>query len=412
MEGVDRPIEVFVSYSHKDEELMKRLREHMTILRRQHVITDWHDGEIRAGETWAEEITERLESASVILLLVSSSFLASDFVDSVELKRALERHDAGEVRVIPVMLRPVAVEGSSIATLQMLPEGAKPVTLWPNRDEAFRNIAEGIKRAISPPPAVSDRVVRDGGRGVSSEPSAHVHQRLGGKTDDPGSRVQTTNTTEPASAPMRISVQLRFLTELDEQQTELDSFVRLYIELESGERSTKATELIALIRKRENGEAPKFWGEMESKLRDLKPFRGVWAPPSAFQAQMKDFNQQLDEANSVVRLVMDPTRRSAFDPDQATAELLSSLYKLFDLSESMLDTCRTGAEKCLRNISSLLKLILDRVPEMEDAQRTTTQPQHLQEYAGAITRKERAVVHGRPSYTSVRTVSGREGREQ
>ena len=136
----DEPTEVFYSYSHKDEELRDEIQEHLSILRRQGVITNWHDREIGAGKEWEGQIDEHLQRADVILLLISSSFLASNYCNDVEMARAMERHDAGEARVIPIILRPVDWEGSPFEKLQALPKDAKPITTWTNKDEAFTNM--------------------------------------------------------------------------------------------------------------------------------------------------------------------------------------------------------------------------------------------------------------------------------
>jgi len=141
-------VEVFFSYSHKDEELRDKLANHLTMLRRQGVIAAWHDREISAGTEWAGEIDRRVNSARVILLLISDDFLASDYCYDIELKRAMERHEAGEALVVPIILRPVDWNGAFFGKLQALPKNAKPVTTWENRDEAFLNIAQGIRRAV------------------------------------------------------------------------------------------------------------------------------------------------------------------------------------------------------------------------------------------------------------------------
>ena len=142
------PIEVFYAYSHEDEDLRRQLENHLTILRRQGVITDWHDRKISAGTEWEGEIHEHLNTARIILLLVSSDFLASDYCYDVEMSRAMERHRAGEARVIPIILRYVDWEGTPFAGLQALPRNVMPVTQWKDQDEAFTNIARGIKKAV------------------------------------------------------------------------------------------------------------------------------------------------------------------------------------------------------------------------------------------------------------------------
>jgi tetratricopeptide (TPR) repeat protein len=142
-----KAIEVFFSYSHKDEELRDQLSNHLSTLKRKQFITAWHDRRIGAGKEWANEIDERLDQADIILLLISSDFLASDYCYDVEVKRAMERHEAGEARVIPIILRPVDWKGTPFGKLQALPRDARPVTEWPNRDQAFLDVAQGIRAA-------------------------------------------------------------------------------------------------------------------------------------------------------------------------------------------------------------------------------------------------------------------------
>lgn len=142
------PIEVFFSYSHKDEELRDELSKHLAMLKRRHVITGWHDRRIGAGKEWQSEIDHHLKTADIVLLLVSSDFLASEHCYDVEVRRAMERHDTQEARVIPVILRPVDWKGAPFVRLQALPKDAKPITAWANRDDAFLNVAEGIRAAV------------------------------------------------------------------------------------------------------------------------------------------------------------------------------------------------------------------------------------------------------------------------
>ncbi|HYO62905.1 MAG TPA: toll/interleukin-1 receptor domain-containing protein, partial [Pyrinomonadaceae bacterium] len=143
-----KSVEVFCSYSHRDEDLRKELDKHVKILERRGVVNVWHDRRIGAGDEWKREIDEHLESADVILLLVSPDFIASDYCYDVETKRAVERHDAGEACVIPVFLRPVNWKGAPFGKIQGLPTDAKPVTSWTNHDEAFVIVSEGIERAV------------------------------------------------------------------------------------------------------------------------------------------------------------------------------------------------------------------------------------------------------------------------
>ena len=90
-----------------------------------------------------------MNTAQIILLLVSPDFMASDYCYGIEMQRALERHDRGEARVIPIILRPVYWQGL-LGKLQALPTDAKPVmsSSWQFQDEAFFNVTEGIRKVV------------------------------------------------------------------------------------------------------------------------------------------------------------------------------------------------------------------------------------------------------------------------
>src|SRR5450755_4763911 len=99
--------EVFLSYAEADEKLALELEKHLSVLKREGFITTWHKGQIGAGTDRNKEISKRLSTASIILLLLSANFVASDACYSIEMQLAVERHEAGEASVIPVMLRPM-----------------------------------------------------------------------------------------------------------------------------------------------------------------------------------------------------------------------------------------------------------------------------------------------------------------
>lgn len=163
---IDRnALNVFFSYAHKDEDLRDELATHLALLKRSGKIRTWHDREIVPGGEWAGAIDENQEAADVILLLVSPAFIASDYCWDVELKRAMERHETGEARVIPIILRPVDWHEAPFGKLQALPRNAKPVTTWINRDEAYLNVARGLRTAIE-----ETLKPRDAGAGPTTRP--------------------------------------------------------------------------------------------------------------------------------------------------------------------------------------------------------------------------------------------------
>jgi hypothetical protein len=142
------PVNVFFSYSHRDENLKDELLKHLSILQRRRVIAAWHDREIGGGGEWAKEIDSHLSNARIILLLVSSDFLASDYCYDIELKRAMDMHEVGQARVVPVILRPCDWSRAPFSRLKALPRDGKAITSWQNLDEAFADVAEGIRGLV------------------------------------------------------------------------------------------------------------------------------------------------------------------------------------------------------------------------------------------------------------------------
>jgi hypothetical protein len=144
-----KAIEVFFSYAHEDEELRNELAKQLKLLQRQGKIAAWYDRDISGGTVWKQQIDSHLDTARIILLLVSPDFITSDYCYDIEMKRALERHKVGEARVIPVILRPTDNWHSApFGRLQALPRDAKPINKWSNRDEAFADVARGIRKVV------------------------------------------------------------------------------------------------------------------------------------------------------------------------------------------------------------------------------------------------------------------------
>ncbi len=151
----DKPIKLFYSYSQIDEALREKIEAHLKVLERQGYLKGWRDRDIEAGGEWATEIDKNLNDADIILLLVSANFLASDYCYGIEMARAMQRHEAGEACVIPVILRPCLWQKASFGKLKALPKDGKPIISWKDEDEALLSVAEGISRVIdrltSPP---------------------------------------------------------------------------------------------------------------------------------------------------------------------------------------------------------------------------------------------------------------------
>ena len=143
-------IKLFYVYSRVDQKLRDELANHLNILRQSCDIESWHDGEIIPGTNWEAEISNRLNTANITLLLVSVAFLNS-FYCRKEMDIALDRYDRGEAWVIPVIMSPVAWEEEGrLKRLQVLPTGGVAVQKWGDQQaEAFVNITLGVKSVIT-----------------------------------------------------------------------------------------------------------------------------------------------------------------------------------------------------------------------------------------------------------------------
>ncbi len=141
-------VKIFFSYVAKDGELRDDLATHLAILKRQGKIDTWYDGDVDAGWEQVAETNAELNAADIILLLVSPRFMASD-QSYLEMQQAVERHQNNQAVVIPIILRPtMGWEKAPFGKLQALPRRGKPVTSWPDRDEAMFHIAEEIRRVV------------------------------------------------------------------------------------------------------------------------------------------------------------------------------------------------------------------------------------------------------------------------
>lgn len=139
-------VNVFFSYSHKDEELRNELEIHLSGLKRQNIISAWHDRRISAGEEFGSEISQYMESADIILLLVSPYFINSDYCYEIEMKRSMEKHVLDEAIIIPVILHPCDWHDMPFGDLMACPADGKPVSKFSNKHDAFLDITKAIKK--------------------------------------------------------------------------------------------------------------------------------------------------------------------------------------------------------------------------------------------------------------------------
>jgi hypothetical protein len=144
----NEPLTVFLSYAPKDKELLEQLKNQLSPLERANFVFLWSDQRVKPGSNREQEIDEQLEKASIILLLISPNYFASDYLYGYEMRRALERHKAGTVCVIPIILHPIEWEQTPLGTLQALPRDGRAVTRWGHRNEAWKQIAAEVRAVV------------------------------------------------------------------------------------------------------------------------------------------------------------------------------------------------------------------------------------------------------------------------
>ena len=124
--------------------LIKQLSD----LKRIGIIQSWHDRMINAGDRWRDEIDQALEEARVIVFLISPDFIASEYINGVEVKRAKERHAQGLASIIPVIVKDVFWEKNPLSIFQALPADGQSIEGASNKNKAFVEVVSGIYKAV------------------------------------------------------------------------------------------------------------------------------------------------------------------------------------------------------------------------------------------------------------------------
>lgn len=146
-EKLEAPL-AFFSYSKEDIEHLKKFQKVLRPLERSGKIRLWDDLKIRPGEEWDDSIRAALGSADIIFLLLSHDFMATDYVDEVEIAEAMRRHEAGEAKVIPIKLRPCSWKGTPFSKLQGLPRKDLVISTTQDKDSAWLEVLREIEAML------------------------------------------------------------------------------------------------------------------------------------------------------------------------------------------------------------------------------------------------------------------------
>lgn len=160
---INRRPEIFISYSHRDEEWKDRLVSHLSVLQRQDLLNVWDDRRIEAGGAWKQEIQDAMESSNVAILLVSANFLTSKFILDVEVPRLLNRRDREGLQVLPLVIKPCCWDRVAwLEPMNMYPRDARPLA-GVNEfqvDQELARFAAVVLEKIQQAPAAPEPPVR------------------------------------------------------------------------------------------------------------------------------------------------------------------------------------------------------------------------------------------------------------
>ncbi len=145
-----QPLSLFLSYSHKDKREKTQFQENLTVMNKKRLITPWQDGLIEPGTLWLEQITTQLEQMDVFVGLLTNAFIASDFIEKVEVKAARERLQVKgrDFLFVLILVDDIPLEGLDIAAFQILKPGGKAVSQHVNRKAGFTQAQRELEELI------------------------------------------------------------------------------------------------------------------------------------------------------------------------------------------------------------------------------------------------------------------------
>lgn len=180
-----RPVRLFISYATRDRDLKKQLDTHLALLRRQGLIEMWGERSLEADlpDASVDQDNPQLATAEIVMLLITPSFMASDYCYAGEMTQAIELHRSGDLRVIPIIARPVDMSGAPFAKLQGLPSNHKAIVKWSDQDDAWLDVVRGLRTIVQTMAARPPRDVQaQPARAASIAPTVPVPQEAGDRT--------------------------------------------------------------------------------------------------------------------------------------------------------------------------------------------------------------------------------------
>src|SRR5665213_815088 len=136
----------FISYSHSDEQVVKRLHTHMSQLKREGQLSSWFDGAILVGGSLDDEIGNELKKAEIFLAIISPDYLASSYCYDIEFQEALKLFNMGQLKIVPIIAQPCDWTSSPFGKFKAIPKDGKPISEFMNDNNAYLNIIDELRR--------------------------------------------------------------------------------------------------------------------------------------------------------------------------------------------------------------------------------------------------------------------------
>ena len=155
-------MKAFISYSHKDESYLEKLKTALAQIRRQGILQDWTDYKIEAGARFNDKIKKELNESELFIALVSPDYIASNYCYEKEFQQAKQLEEQNKIKIIPIICRPCDWKNSPFAEFKALPKEGRPISDWQNEDSSFFNITEMLRSLIQQPTYSTPSVVMPG----------------------------------------------------------------------------------------------------------------------------------------------------------------------------------------------------------------------------------------------------------
>jgi len=148
-------MKAFISYSHRDTQYLERLKVHLAQARRDSLISEWNDQEIKAGDNLDNHISEALLTSELFLALVSPDYIASNYCFEKEFQKAIKMQEEGKLTIVPIIVEPCEWQKTPFGKLKAIPKDGKPISEYTNQNNAFLNVVDELRRLLEVKPMVS-----------------------------------------------------------------------------------------------------------------------------------------------------------------------------------------------------------------------------------------------------------------